>query len=256
MYERIVIVLAVVSATSSRPDESIVNGDQTASESAISWAEKAAKGVGNFFSKAGDEISGTAVEAWNATQDKAGEVADVLNGAAGTVAEHGERLAGEAKTWATGAVETVKREGEKAANATGDALIGFGETVKQVFLYSFVPYEKVQSVFHENRASPVRFALALEPLVYAAEPWEMQIPVNKRIRSAAKVEFIRNCVFRHFNVPNELQEDIWKNVRVSLNCRARRHRTSARSTPTSGFRTSTPILLEIESDDSNENGNK
>ncbi|KAK6732285.1 hypothetical protein RB195_016586 [Necator americanus] len=131
MYERIVIVLAVISATSSRPDESIVNGDQTASESAISWAEKAAKGVGNFFSKAGDEISGTAVEAWNATQDKAGEVADVLNGAAGTVAEHGERLAGEAKTWATGAVETVKREGEKAANATGDALIGFGETVKQ-----------------------------------------------------------------------------------------------------------------------------
>ncbi|KAK6732284.1 hypothetical protein RB195_016585 [Necator americanus] len=125
-----------------------------------------------------------------------------------------------------------------------------------LFLYSFVPYEKVQSVFHENRESPVRFALALEPLVYAAEPWEMQIPVNKRIRSAAKVEFIRNCVFRHFNVPNELQEDIWKNVRVSLNCRARRHRTSARSTPISGFRTSTPILLEIESDDSNENGNK
>ncbi|KHJ79256.1 hypothetical protein OESDEN_21101 [Oesophagostomum dentatum] len=114
-----------------------------------------------------------------------------------------------------------------------------------VFLYTFVPYEKVQAIYIENQTNPSRFAAALEPLVYIDEPWEMQIPINQRVNSRARVEFIKNCVFRHFNVLPQLQETVWKSIRNDLDRKARRTRTSARSTPTSAFRTSPKNLLDI-----------
>ncbi|CAJ0605271.1 unnamed protein product [Cylicocyclus nassatus] len=117
---------------------------------------------------------------------------------------------------------------------------------KPWFTYTFVTEETVESLYQTHMNNPSRFAAALESLVYLNDPSEMQIAVNKREQSEARIQFIKNCLFYHFNVSLQLQDEVWKSVRVTLDGRASRNRRSGRFTPNkSGFRTSTPKLLDI-----------
>ncbi|PIO70627.1 hypothetical protein TELCIR_07512 [Teladorsagia circumcincta] len=72
------------------------------------------------------------------------------------------------------------------------------------------------------------FALALEKMVYQDDPAELEIAVDKRIRSLDRLVFIQQCVFKYYDVPENVQKDVWALVKDSLNSRVRRLRKALR----------------------------
>ncbi|KAK5977281.1 hypothetical protein GCK32_005007 [Trichostrongylus colubriformis] len=112
--------------------------------------------------------------------------------------------------------------------------------------YKFVSYEEVMQLYDTYSTNPRAFVRALEILTYKDQIHELSTAVNKRLFSVNRVEFIRKCLFRHFAVPRNLQDDVWRSVRHSLDMRGARLRQMMRTKQITGFRTSTPVsdLLE------------
>ncbi|KAK6037801.1 hypothetical protein COOONC_24695 [Cooperia oncophora] len=112
--------------------------------------------------------------------------------------------------------------------------------------YTFVPYDKVMELYNAFSTNPRAFVRALEIYTYQDQVYELRTAASKRIFTADRVNFIKKCLFRHFSVPPNLQEDVWRSARTSLNGRSGRLRRMIRAKQISGFRTSTPVsdLLE------------
>ncbi|VDO91385.1 unnamed protein product [Heligmosomoides polygyrus] len=92
-------------------------------------------------------------------------------------------------------------------------------------------YASARAVAEIRELKPNRnaLALALEKLVYEDESEELSIAVDSRVRTRDRVLFIQQCVFKYFEVPEHLLEDVWKNVKDALNSRVRRSRKAAKA---------------------------
>ncbi|KAK5984464.1 hypothetical protein GCK32_021941 [Trichostrongylus colubriformis] len=75
------------------------------------------------------------------------------------------------------------------------------------------------------------------PRAFKGEP-SGKVPL-KVDRSDFSMDF--QCLFRHFSVPRNLQDDVWRSVRHSLDKRGARIRQMMRTKQITGFRTSTPV---------------
>ncbi|KAK6017634.1 hypothetical protein OSTOST_16842 [Ostertagia ostertagi] len=73
------------------------------------------------------------------------------------------------------------------------------------------------------------FVLALEKLVYSDDPAEMDLPVDDRILTKDRVIFIKQCLFKYYDVADD---DIWRRAKDALNSRVRRHRKALKDAQT------------------------
>ncbi|CAJ0609225.1 unnamed protein product [Cylicocyclus nassatus] len=48
-----------------------------------------------------------------------------------------------------------------------------------------------------------KFALDLEKKVYEDDTNELALPVKKRVKSANRIEFIKECIYKYYLVPVE-----------------------------------------------------
>lgn len=93
--------------------------------------------------------------------------------------------------------------------------------------YTFATAELVAALRKAN-SDPKKFIRCLEEEVFKDEPHIMDIAVDQRHDSVDKMDFLRKCLFKFFDVPTNLREDMWKRAKASLNSRARRARKAQR----------------------------
>lgn len=90
--------------------------------------------------------------------------------------------------------------------------------------YEFVPKAQVEATRRLAGGNVTRFALELEKEVYGDDLGELKMHVEKRLRTSAKIAFIKECVFKYYAIPVEARESVWRTVKNALNGRARRLR--------------------------------
>ncbi|VDN28874.1 unnamed protein product [Cylicostephanus goldi] len=73
-----------------------------------------------------------------------------------------------------------------------------------------------------------QFALDLEAEIYKDDASELDLPVERRLKTKDKVIFLRQCVNEYYSVPQHLKEATWKRVREALDSRVRRLRKRVR----------------------------
>ncbi|VDK46239.1 unnamed protein product [Cylicostephanus goldi] len=91
-----------------------------------------------------------------------------------------------------------------------------------------------------------KFALDLEKEVYASNTTELTLPVEKRVTTATRVSFIKECIYKYYMVPVETRQSVWKAAKAALDSRVRRLRCSAGTTPS---RSAAVFEFEEEMDD-------
>ncbi|CAJ0597500.1 unnamed protein product [Cylicocyclus nassatus] len=73
-----------------------------------------------------------------------------------------------------------------------------------------------------------QFALDLEAEIYKDDATELDLPLERRLKTKDKVIFLRQCVNEYYSVPQHLKEATWKRVREALDSRVRRLRKRVR----------------------------
>ncbi|VDP09834.1 unnamed protein product [Heligmosomoides polygyrus] len=87
--------------------------------------------------------------------------------------------------------------------------------------YTFATAELVAALRKAN-SDPKKFIRCLVEEVFKDEPHIMGLAVDQRIESVDKINFLRKCFLKFFDVPTNLHEDMRKRAKASLNSRARR----------------------------------
>ncbi|KAL6744107.1 hypothetical protein Aduo_017076 [Ancylostoma duodenale] len=72
-----------------------------------------------------------------------------------------------------------------------------------------------------------RFALALEREVYADKASDLVTAAESR-SNADRVEFIKQCLFKFYQIPEKYQCEVWRSARDEMNTRVRRLRKKRR----------------------------
>ncbi|PIO66897.1 hypothetical protein TELCIR_11374 [Teladorsagia circumcincta] len=75
--------------------------------------------------------------------------------------------------------------------------------------YTYVSEKEVATLRELKGQNFNAFALALEKMVYQDDPADLEIAVDKRIRSLDRLVFIQQCVFKYYDVPENVQKDVW-----------------------------------------------
>nr|CDJ86134.1 unnamed protein product [Haemonchus contortus] len=65
------------------------------------------------------------------------------------------------------------------------------------------------------------FVLELEKIVFGDEPAELEKFLDDRNRSKDRINFIKQCLFKYYDVPQGLRDDVWKKAKDALNSRVR-----------------------------------
>ncbi|CAJ0605626.1 unnamed protein product [Cylicocyclus nassatus] len=86
-----------------------------------------------------------------------------------------------------------------------------------------------------------KFALELEKKIYEDDTTELTLPLEKRIQTATRVEFIKECIFKYYMVPVETRQAVWRSAKNALNSRVRRLKSAA------GTPSRRALLFEAES---------
>ncbi|KAK5975267.1 hypothetical protein GCK32_013061 [Trichostrongylus colubriformis] len=90
--------------------------------------------------------------------------------------------------------------------------------------YIYASANEVAELRETKGTNRNQFALALEKLVYKDDPRELELVVDERMRSKDRVRFIR----QYYDVPEHLQDNVWKGIKEALNGRVRRLRKALR----------------------------
>ncbi|KHJ88493.1 hypothetical protein OESDEN_11711 [Oesophagostomum dentatum] len=129
----------------------------------------------------------------------------------------------------------VKGKLQALAAEIGEVKTMLGEVLKRIpppqqsgeIEFNFVRQEEVDRIRKQKGSNKNLFALALEQKVYADLQSDLLLPVDERT-STDRVQFIKDCVFKYYQVPQNHQLDVWRSVRESLNSRTRRERKALR----------------------------
>ncbi|VDL75014.1 unnamed protein product [Nippostrongylus brasiliensis] len=73
-----------------------------------------------------------------------------------------------------------------------------------------------------------KFALDLEKILYELEPEVLMKPVEKRLSTVDRIEFIKQCVFMFYEIKDEAKRTTWATTRKALDSRVRRNLARAR----------------------------
>ncbi|KAK5967600.1 hypothetical protein GCK32_005967, partial [Trichostrongylus colubriformis] len=101
-------------------------------------------------------------------------------------------------------------------------------TISDPINYIYVSAAEVADLREAKGSNRNQFALALEKMAYRDDPRELQTIVDERIHSKDRVRFIKQCVFKYYEVPEHLQDSVWKSIKEALNSRVRRLRRALR----------------------------
>ncbi|WKY10453.1 hypothetical protein Q1695_002646 [Nippostrongylus brasiliensis] len=93
--------------------------------------------------------------------------------------------------------------------------------------FSIMPKEKVAQIRKLRGDDMTKFALDLESELFAGNPEEQKMVLEKRIEGADKVQFIKHCVFMFYEIHHSARKTTWRNIRNALNSRARKKRTDS-----------------------------
>ncbi|CAJ0589008.1 unnamed protein product [Cylicocyclus nassatus] len=107
---------------------------------------------------------------------------------------------------------------------------------EEAFLFDFAPQSFLEGLRKLHPGNINKFALDLEKKVYEDDTGELALPVEKRVKSANRVEFIKECVYKYYLVPVEARQNVWRAVRAALNSRVRRLRSATTALETTPSR--------------------
>ncbi|VDL80382.1 unnamed protein product [Nippostrongylus brasiliensis] len=88
--------------------------------------------------------------------------------------------------------------------------------------FRYATAESVASL-RKTHMNPLNFARHLETEVFKDCADELGQRLDER-HSRERVNFIRECVYKFYNVPAVLRDDMWRGVKAALNARARKVR--------------------------------
>ncbi|KAK6032918.1 hypothetical protein OSTOST_00879, partial [Ostertagia ostertagi] len=87
--------------------------------------------------------------------------------------------------------------------------------------YCLMSRERVEALLALKYGRLTKFALALEQELYEGDNSEMLLNVEDRKVTVRRVTFIREVVFKYFNVSQSSKKSVWQTVKNALNGRAR-----------------------------------
>ncbi|WKY05701.1 hypothetical protein Q1695_006138 [Nippostrongylus brasiliensis] len=93
-----------------------------------------------------------------------------------------------------------------------------------------------------------KFALDLEKILYELEPEELMKPVEKRLTTVDKIEFIKQWVFMFDEIKDEAKRTTWATICKVLDSRVRRNLARARRNRNSSAMMQQPDLEHNSSD--------
>ncbi|EYC19922.1 hypothetical protein Y032_0023g782 [Ancylostoma ceylanicum] len=101
--------------------------------------------------------------------------------------------------------------------------------------YTYASKEFVEALRSHRVGNISQFALDLEKEVYKGDTTDLFLQVEKRMGSVEKVDFIKQCIYKYYQVEVESRASVWRSAKTALNARARRLRrnpaTEAPTTP-------------------------
>ncbi|KAL6723949.1 hypothetical protein Aduo_018891 [Ancylostoma duodenale] len=87
-----------------------------------------------------------------------------------------------------------------------------------------VSQERVESLLALKCGKLSKFALALEKEVFADDTSELHLKIEDRKNAAGRINFIREVIFKYFNVSTDSEDSVWQTVKNALNGKARAQR--------------------------------
>ncbi|EYC24006.1 hypothetical protein Y032_0014g2266 [Ancylostoma ceylanicum] len=87
--------------------------------------------------------------------------------------------------------------------------------------FKYVLRERVESLLALKCGKLSKFALALEKEVFADDTSELHHKIEDRKNAAEKINFIREVIFKYFNVSSDSEDSVWQTVKNALNGKAR-----------------------------------
>ncbi|KIH46807.1 hypothetical protein ANCDUO_23136 [Ancylostoma duodenale] len=85
--------------------------------------------------------------------------------------------------------------------------------------FKYVSRERVESLLAPKCGKLNKFALALEKEVFADDTSEFRLKIEDRKNAAGRINFIREVIFKYFNVSTDSEESVWQTVKNALNGR-------------------------------------
>lgn len=129
------------------------------------------------------------------------------------------------------AIQRVERDVSRIAPLVGQVLRRLPTNeVKQGPNYYFLPKQDVANIRALRGDDIKKFALDLEKAVYADQPSELLLALEERRDTSERVQFIRECVAKFYNINEKAERAVWETVRNSLNSRVRRNKALQRTT--------------------------
>ncbi|KHJ84367.1 hypothetical protein OESDEN_15920 [Oesophagostomum dentatum] len=87
--------------------------------------------------------------------------------------------------------------------------------------FKYVSRERFESLLALKCGKMRKFALALEKDVFGDDSSELSLKIEDRKNSGEKINFMREVIFKYFNVSSDSEDSVWQTVKNALNGRAR-----------------------------------
>ncbi|KAK6061622.1 hypothetical protein COOONC_00713 [Cooperia oncophora] len=111
--------------------------------------------------------------------------------------------------------------------------------------FSLLSRERVETLLSLKCGRLTKFALALEQELYEHDPSELLLNVEDRKLTARRVNFIREVVFKYFNVSESAKKSVWQTVKNALDGRVRTSRARKSNVQSADHRGLSPSPARI-----------